>query len=134
MPRRGKSSNSPVWLAAAFLLLVIGGGGYYAWQQSGADPYRTIPEMDVDSYLENANSLRGNLYKFEATVQNALAWSPGDGRLMAVEIRHRGDTRVVPILIPSEHNDVNIQRGQTFHFKVEIIQDGVIRALEMRKS
>ncbi len=40
--------------------------------------------LDVKAYLENANSLRGNVYKIEGEVTNALAWSPSTGRLIAV--------------------------------------------------
>lgn len=134
MSRRAKSNSGPIWLALAFLLLLGAGGGYYTWNKARNDPFRTVPVLDVEAYLDNAESLRGNIYKIEASVQNSLAWSPGDGRLMALEINKGRDRRIVPVLIPSKHNGINLQRGQTFILKVEVVQDGLLRAIELRKS
>jgi hypothetical protein len=113
-------------IAAGFL--IIGGGG--------GSPYRTLSPLNVNSYLENANSLRGNVYRLEGVVQNSLAWSPAKGRLISVELTE-DDGRVqhlLPIFLPSLLNHVNLQKGQRFLFKVEIGQDGIISAQEITKS
>ncbi len=81
MPRRASSKTNPVSFVIAFVLLAGGvAGGTYLWR-SLSDPFRTLPSIDVDAYLNNANSLRGNVYKLSGTVDGELEWSPTGGRL-----------------------------------------------------
>ncbi|MEM9400787.1 MAG: hypothetical protein AAF984_11315 [Verrucomicrobiota bacterium] len=116
------------------ILLVSGGmlGGFFLFQGS-QDPFRTIPDLGVNDYLENANSLRGNVYKVDGYIQNSLAWSPAKGRLFSVQLGEGNSTRYIAILVPADFNHVNIQKGQRFYIKIEIIQDGVVRALDLKK-
>lgn len=129
MARRASSSVPPIWIAGILLLLLASGaGGYFVYRAVG-DPFRAVPELNVEIYLENANSLRGNVYKFRGTVANALNWSPTAGRLFSVE----SGGNVIPILVPSEFNHINIQQGQQFFFRIEVVEKGVLRAQEVRK-
>jgi hypothetical protein len=41
---------------------------------------------------------------------------------------------LVPVLIPAELNEINVQRGQSFQLKIEVVENGLIRVLEMEKS
>ena len=87
--------------------------------------------MDVAAYLDNANSLRGNVYKVSGTVDAALAWSPADGRLFSVVAD--GGTDMLPLLVPPEFNHINVQKGQRFSFKIEVGDKGILKAEDMRK-
>lgn len=134
MPRRASSQPKPLWFFAVSVLIASAAiGGNYLFQQV-KDPYRTIQELEVSSYMGNANSLRGNVYKIEGVVQNSLAWSPGKGRLFSVEVGEARDTGYVPILVPAELNHLNIQKGQRFRMKVEVIENGVLKVLDLQKS
>ncbi|MGC1480681.1 MAG: hypothetical protein WA771_09265, partial [Chthoniobacterales bacterium] len=76
MARRSRNSIHPAVLLAGLAGLVI--VLYIASTlipQSG-DPYRTTAPLAVDAYLENSNSLRGNLYKLEGEILNVLGYSP----------------------------------------------------------
>ncbi|HPA18517.1 MAG TPA: hypothetical protein PLU30_12275, partial [Verrucomicrobiae bacterium] len=68
MARRASSRINPVWWVVA-LLLCAGAiaGGRYLFGYFG-DPYRTLQPLDMKAYLENANSLRGNVYKTRGTI------------------------------------------------------------------
>jgi len=134
MARRARSQFSAVHLIlGAFILLLIAGAGFFFF--SGNDSsYRTLPVLEVEAYLENANSLRGNTYRLEGTINHSLAWSSTIGRLFSVQVGVGRDARLVPVLIPSELNDVNVQRGQGFQLKIEVVEDGLLRVLEMEKS
>jgi hypothetical protein len=114
------------------LLALAIGGGYLLFNRVN-DPYRTIVALDVSSYLENSNSLRGNTYKLTGTVMNSLAWSASGGRLFSTEVTAGSTTDVLPVLIPTQFNHVNIQKGQRFMFKIEIDDKGILRALDFRK-
>jgi len=132
MPRRASSKTHPVWLVVA--LIVLAGavaGGAYLWMTL-SDPYRTLTRIDIPTYLDNANSLRGNVYKLTGTIDAELAWSPNGGRLFSV-VADGGNTDVVPLLIPPELNYINIQKDQRFDFKIEVGDKGILTASDLRK-
>lgn len=134
MARRARSQISPVHLIlGVFILIAIGGAGVYLF--SGNDSsFRTLPELQVEAYLENANSLRSNTYRLEGTINHSLAWSSSIGRLFSVQVGSGRNARLVPVLIPADLNDINVQRGQKFQLKIEVVENGLLRVLEMEKS
>jgi len=132
MPRRASSRTHPVWLVVALILLAGAlAGGAYLWM-SLSDPYRTLAPIDVPTYLDNANSLRGNVYKLTGTIDSELAWSPDGGRLFSV-LADGSKTDVLPLLIPPELNSVNIQKDQRFFFKIQVGDKGILTASGLRK-
>ncbi len=138
MVRRASSriSLTTVLLCAFIVVAAMGGGAYFFIAES--NPFRTIPALDTASYLENANSLRGNVYRIDGVVDNALSWSPTLGRLISVTVgqddKDKETVDRVAILVPVNFNHVNLQKGQRYQFKVEIVKDGLIEARDLRKS
>jgi hypothetical protein len=133
MARRAKSNIHPIWLITGFaLIFLLFGGGYFLFGKI-QDPFRTVAALDTSLYLENSNSLRGNTYKITGTVLNSLAWSPTNGRLFSVEVVSGANNDVLPVLIPTDFNHVNIQKGQRFSFKVEIDDKGILKAMDLTK-
>ena len=131
MARRARSSANPAWIALACLLcLGLAGGGYWVYSQIN-DPFRTLAPLPVPAYLENSNSLRGNVYRVSGTIANQLGWSPATGRLYSIDIENSGD--VLPLLIPAAFNATNLQKGQRFTFEVEVGDRGILQAKNLRK-
>ena len=132
MVRRASSSLNPllVVVLAIVLGIVAVGGGWFLYRQI-SDPYRTIPALDGRGYLENANSLRGNTYKVSGEVDQALAWSPGVGRLFSIKAEPGGE--LLPVLLPAEFNATNVQRGQRYFMKIEVGDKGILRAQSIEK-
>jgi len=132
MGRRARSTPPAGLLIAALavLLLLIAGGGYFLGG-SGA-PYRTAPEFPVEEYLANSSSLRGNSYRLTGAVLNSIAWSQESGRLISVE--PTGSDSPIPVVVPAELGEVNIQKGQRFHFLVEVREKGILYAKDLTKS
>lgn len=132
MGRRARSTPPAGLLIAALaiLLLLIAGGGYFLGG-SGA-PYRTAPEFPVEEYLANSSSLRGNSYRLTGAVLNSIAWSQESGRLISVE--PTGSDSPIPVVVPAELGEVNIQKGQRFHFLVEVREKGILYARDLTKS
>jgi len=129
MARRASSSAHPIWIAIGVgLLLAALGGGYFLFGKA-SDPYRTMTALPVADYLQNSNSLRGNVYKLDGTVSKSLEFSPVNGRLFSVEV----GADLLPILVPPQFNSVNIERGQRFFFKVEVGDKGILRAQDVKK-
>jgi hypothetical protein len=132
MARRGKSTIKPIWFILAGILLVAAILGSRLFLSSTSTPYRTTPLLDVGAYMDNANSLRGNVYRIEGEVSEALAWSPSSGRLFAVTVDSGDD--VLPILVTTEFNSMNIQKGQVFVFLLEVDDKGILRTKELTKA
>jgi hypothetical protein len=130
MARKKKSSPQPKWLIAIIGLAVVAFIGSQFFNSKETDPYRTIPLLDASSYLENANSLRGNTYKLKGTVAESLAWSPNSGRLIAITV----DDEQLPLLVTPEFNSMNIQKEQKLIFVVEVDEKGILRTKKVSKS
>jgi len=132
MARRARSTP-PVGIliaALAVLILLIAAGGYFLGA-TGA-PFRTAPEFPVEEYLATSSSLRGNTYRLTGAVLNSIAWSPASGRLISVE--PTGSDSPIPVIVPAELGEVNIQKGQRFHFLVEVREKGILYAKDLTKS
>jgi hypothetical protein len=131
MVRRASSSVNPWWVGVVALLAVAAMAGGWALYRSVSDPYRTLTSLDLAAYLDNANSLRGNVYKVTGTVDTQLAWAPLAGRLYSVEVNERND--ILALLIPASFNSMNIQKGQRYFFKIEVGEKGILRVQGIRK-
>lgn len=134
MPRRASSSANPVWILAIILIIFASlGGGYFVFKNV-SDPYRTLTPLDTQAYLQNSNSLEGNVYKLNGTISNMLQWSASAGRLFSVEVEGTSGTDILPLLVPKQFDDVNIQKGQKFYFEVEVGDKGLLRAKGIKKA
>src|SRR5690348_6742343 len=131
MVRRASSNVHPWWIAGIVVLVIAAMAGGWALYKNVSDPYRTLTPLDVSAYLDNANSLRGNVYKLNAVVDTQLAWAPMTGRLYSVEVNGRND--ILPVLIPATFNSMNIQKGQHYFFKIEVGDKGVLQVKDVRK-
>jgi hypothetical protein len=133
MARRASSVIHPAWIIV--IILLIGGAigvGYRLLSQVN-DQYRTLTVLSVSEYLDNSNSLRGNTYKVTGTVWNSLAWSPTIGRLFSIEVEANNSISLLPLLIPSTFNHVNIQKGQRYIFKIEVDENGILKVKDLNK-
>lgn len=133
MPRRASQQTSLTGLILVVVLIALGLGGGYFLVSYLTDSYRTLEPLDVSSYYENANSLRGNVYKVEGQIRNQLRWSREAGRLMAIEVDRPTGVAPLAILVPFQFNPINLQRGQNFIFKVEVAEGGVLTVQDMEK-
>ncbi len=132
MARRSKSSFKPIWFAAAGILIVAAFIGSQFFITATSEPFRTIAPLDVRAYRDNSNSLRGNVYKIEGEVLNALARSPNEGRLIAVGVD--GGADVLPVLVTTKFNHLNIQKGQRYIFLLEVDEKGILRTKDLSKA
>ena len=89
-----------------------------------------MSSLPVPDYLQNSNSLRGNVYKLEATITQSLEYSPTGGRLFSVD----AGGEQLPVLVPPQLNNVNIERGQKFFFKIEVSDKGILKAQDVKKA
>ena len=144
MARRAKTKTRPLWVFLTLGALALAVAVGVLLQNSGGDPYRTVPTLDMGDYLSNANSLRGNVYKVKGQVMQSLGYSRTAGRLFSVEVDggdanggnnggNGGGKDVVPILVPASLGYLNIQKGQRYTFRLEVDDGGILKALDMKK-
>ncbi|MDB6175152.1 MAG: hypothetical protein JWL59_4463 [Chthoniobacteraceae bacterium] len=131
MARRASSSAHPIWMLAAVLFVIAATAGGYFLYGRVSDPYRTMTTLPVHDYLENSNSLRGNAYKLDATIASLIEWSPSAGRLFSINV---GENDVLAIVVPANFNQINIERGQRYLFKIEVGENGILRAQDVKKA
>ena len=150
MARRANSKIRPLWVALTVGALVLAIAVGVLLQSGGGDPYRTVPELDLSDYLNNANSLRGNTYKVRGEIRQSLGDSRAKGRLVSVEVARTtarngnggtdggngngGGKDVLPVLVPPKLSYLNLQKGQRYTFELEVGDAGVLTAVDMKKS
>jgi len=132
MGRRASTKINPVWV----ILLIAGftitaGVGYFLFGMVN-DIYRTKKPLEIQVYLNNANSLRGNEYKVEGTVTSLISWNPDLGRLISIEVKDPSP-EYLPIFVPPQFNDVNFQKGQDFQFLLKVADKGILHAVDLKK-
>ncbi len=149
MPRRassGISTGQIIGLVAGLIFILVvmfvmalvlmngnpfggGGGG------DGGNNRRpsASTELDLIDYLNNANSMRGNAYRLTGKVEEQLKWTSDRGRLISV-IVNQGGSSPIPVLIPQDFSHVNIEKGSEFTFVVEVRNNGLLVAREIKQS
>lgn len=136
MSRKKKSKGLPTWLIALIVLL-LAAAAYYSFSQNAAESsLRTVEELNPDLYYENANSLRGNTYKMDVTIDSALGNSPSKGRLFSVILKNPDKSAaaaMLPVLVPTQLGNLTIQKGQHYLMKVKVVENGLLQAEEAFK-
>jgi len=128
MGRRASASINPAWFAVAALVVAAAIAGGWALKGTVTDPFRTLAPFPTSDYLQNSNSLRGNVYKVDAIVGEQLHYSKSS-RLVSVEV----SGEPLSIIVPPELRDMNVQKGQRLLFKIEVSDKGILKALEIKK-
>jgi hypothetical protein len=125
--RRNSRFLGVALLVAVVLAAAIGG----IWFSRSSAQFRMATPFDSAAYSSSANSLRGNTYKLDGEVLALLAWSPS-GRLVSVGIED--GEKAVPVLLPSEFNPINIQKGQSLRFLLVVDDQGILRVKKLAKA
>ncbi len=118
-----------VVIAALLFKLIAGGlfgegGGKTTAGKSGG----TASPLSLATYRDNGNSLRGNVYRVEGKVEETLRWTPDRGRLISFEARDATESLPVPVLVPEDFSNVNIERGAEMSMVVRVDRDGTLVA------
>ena len=125
MPRRASSGINPgiVIAAVVFIILVAAGGKLLIGRK--ATGFKNVRPLDVEAFLENGNSMRGNEYSVKGTVDEKLRWTPDRGQVISLKVETKKGTEFIGIEIPPQFNHFNIEREQRYAFKVRIRKGGI---------
>jgi len=137
MARRRKKSSSRggggkgLPLVGIGLLVIAMIGVVFFLASRKTDSFSTVDTLNAADYVENARSLRGNVYQVTGRILERLDdWRSSQGHVYSVET---DDGTPLPILVPAEHTSMNIERDQRFTFKVDVVDGGMLVAQELEK-
>ncbi|MEP2774791.1 MAG: hypothetical protein ABJQ29_16555 [Luteolibacter sp.] len=125
MARRASSSTNPaliVGIVIAVGALIYGGKMLMSGKSSA---FTDVTPLVVDDLLENGNSLQGNEYMLEGSIDEKLRWTSSDGQIVSVRVKSSGADEIIPILVPQKFSKLNIEREQRYAFKVEFKKGGI---------
>lgn len=118
--------------AAVVLYLFLGGPAGGENEPSSRRTRVSANELDVRDYLDNANSMRGNSYRVSGRVEDQLRWSAAAGRLISVVVTGQSEAAPIPILVPQKFSHLNLEKGTSFSFVIEVRDNGVLVATAVK--
>lgn len=143
MPRRA-SSGANVGLIAGIAAAIIGfiviaallfnliAGDMFGSGDGGAKRSSgNATALNLATYRDNGNSLRGNVYRIEGRVEETLRWTADRGRLISFEASDATGAIPVPVLVPESFRNINIERGSELAMIVRVDRDGTLVAEEI---
>lgn len=140
MPRRASSGANVGMIAgiaaailgfivvAALLFRLIAGDMFGGGDGSKSSYQGNASTLNLMTYRDNGNSLRGNVYRVEGKVEETLRWTPDRGRLISFEAIDATMSIPVPILVPEDFSNINIERGSELDLVVRVDRDGTLVA------
>ncbi len=133
MGRRASSSlNATAIVGIVVVLLVLVGGAAMFVMKSKKGAGFSSPKLAMEDVLDNANSLRGNVYQVEGKVTRREVRDSGEGVSLLVE-SGGGEPEHLFIVIPNDLEHENIERDQTYAFEVEFGEGGVAVATGVKR-
>ncbi len=133
MARRASSSTNPVLLAgigvAIIALVIVGKFLMTKKSESFSDAF----PLDVKAFLEDGNAFRGDEFFIEGKIDEKLRWTPSDGQIVSIRVKTPGGEEIIPIQIPNKFSDHNIDREQSYAFKIDIKEGGIPIATAIKR-
>lgn len=114
------------FLVIAALVIKLIAGDFISGGNKRSAPRNATP-MNLANYRDNANSLRSNVYQIHGKIAELLRWSP-KGRLISFDATDGSLTIPVPVLVPAEFQNVNLERGSELEMVVRVDPDGMLVA------
>lgn len=136
MPRRRRSGFPLRPALISLVALLIAGGAVWWLRKPGAEEFAAGSQpFPAREFLDNFFGLRGNRYAVSGRITEQLRYGQDRTRLFSLSITDASlsEPCEVGLLVPAEFGSLNMQTGQEFRLLVEVDQDGLLRALEIRK-
>lgn len=133
MARRASSSTNPLLLVGigVAIIAVIFGGKFLLSKKSTS--FSDAAPLDVVAFIEDANAFRGDEFFVEGTINEKLRWTPTNGQIISIRVKTAGGEEIIPIQIPDQFNKLNIDREQSYAFKIQIKEGGIPVATAIKR-
>lgn len=96
------------------------------------DSMRSVSELNVADYVNKGDSMGGTVWKLTGQIDEKLKWTADRGQFVSVLIEEASVS--LPVLVPPEFNDQNINIGDRFTIKVEVAEKQLLIARELIRS
>lgn len=125
MPRRASSSTNPILIIgiAVAVIAAIFVGKFLMSKKSETFP--NVNPLAIEDLLENGNSLRNNEYLIEGKIDERFFRDNNSSSVVSVRVKSGSGEEIVPVMIPSKFNNLNIEREQRYAFRVKVAQGGI---------
>lgn len=133
MARRASSSTNPILLVAigvAVIALVF--VGKFLLNKKSESFENAFP-LDVKAFLDDGNAFRGDEFFIEGKIDEKLRWTPSDGQIVSLRVKVPGGEEIIPIQIPDKFSKLNIDREQSYAFKIDIKDGGIAVATAVKR-
>lgn len=125
MARRASSSTNPtiiIGIAVAIAVAVF--AGKFLLSKKSAS-FSDVNPLVVQDLLDNGNSLRNNEYLIEGKIDERFFRNSNSASVVSVRVKSASGDEIIPVKIPADFNNVNIEREQRYAFKVRFEQGGI---------
>ena len=135
---RRRRSGFPVGPSIIGVLALLLAGGLTAYlRKPGMEDFAAGSQpFPAREFLDNFFGLRGNRYLVQGRITEQLRYGADRTRLFALDVKDASLTQPceIGLLVPAAFGSLNMQTGQDFRLLVEVDQNGLLRAIEIKKS
>ncbi|MFN5579998.1 MAG: hypothetical protein ACK49X_10330 [Akkermansiaceae bacterium] len=133
MARRASSSINPILLVGigVAVIAVVFAGKFLLSKKS--ESFTDAFPLDVKAFVDDANAFRGDEFFVEGKIDEKLRWTPSDGQIISIRVKTPSGEEILPIQIPDKFNNLNIDREQSYAFKIEIKDGGIAVATAIKR-
>jgi hypothetical protein len=133
MARRASSSTNPVLIIGIVVAVIaaVFAGKFVMAKKS--EKFSDVNPLVIQDLLDNGNSLRNNEYLIEGKIDERFFRDSNTSSVVSVRVKSASGEEVVPVKIPSNFNNLNIEREQRYVFKVRFEQGGMPVATDISR-
>jgi hypothetical protein len=132
MARESGVAGSRIFAATAGVFLLLASLSYFLFVRSG-DTFQRLEKLDVVTYANSAKAFQGGVYLVEGTMDEVLLAQTGRGKLVSLAISSPLGVILIPILIPENIAEFNLEKGQMLKIKVIGVGKGLLKAEKIEK-
>lgn len=137
MARRSRSTNnSKSHLAVYIIIAVAVAAALVAGKvilNKRSQHFSSLSELSVSDMKNGATSLSGNEYRVTGKITEKIHWTADQGQMISLTVdQGEKGQGTIPIKVPSGVDKVNLERGHSYTFKVEIDRQGLPVALDVK--
>ncbi|MES2982950.1 MAG: hypothetical protein V4727_11600 [Verrucomicrobiota bacterium] len=133
MARRASSSTNPILLVGigVAVIALVFAGRFLLNKKS--ESFEDAFPLDVKAFLDDGNAFRGDEFFIEGKIDEKLRWTPSDGQVVSIRVKVPGGEEIIPIQIPDKFSKLNIDREQSYAFKIDIKDGGIPVATAIKR-
>jgi len=137
MSRRSRStssnkSNIAVYIIIAVAVIVALVAGKFILDKR-AQHFAGLGELSILDMQDGATSLSGSEYRVTGKIVDKIKWTADRGQVIGISVDQGENGKGnMPIFVPAGVDKINLERGHSYTFKVEINREGFPVALDVK--